>query len=227
MTIEDLQSLDPATIDRIQDIASRMPNVTPDEAAFLEAHMPQQVNTCGSCTLCCTAPSISGKDVESPLTGPKPAGQACEYCDLSSGCRVYERRPSICKGYMCFYALGMVETFPADHGVCWTAQPVPELEDVHPSPWIAMGHTHSVKDAMTDLQNRSDIAYMMTVMRPAAVVLRDALEVLQIVVPPDFNGYVVGPDTELIFRSTPIDQDDPIKARWIEDEAETFISTLR
>lgn len=49
---------------------------------------------CGSCSLCC-------KLIDVP--GLAEAGKWCPNCKLGNGCKIYDKRPSICLGFDCFW----------------------------------------------------------------------------------------------------------------------------
>ncbi|MBJ6726601.1 YkgJ family cysteine cluster protein [Geomesophilobacter sediminis] len=46
---------------------------------------------CRRCGTCCVAPDIS--------TLGKPAGERCVHLDDGLGCRIYDERPAVCRGY--------------------------------------------------------------------------------------------------------------------------------
>jgi len=50
---------------------------------------------CGGCTVCCKAPKINVPELK------KLAAVLCEHCTEDVGCRIYETRPSVCKGWYC------------------------------------------------------------------------------------------------------------------------------
>ena len=50
---------------------------------------------CGSCTVCCKALKINAPELR------KLAGALCEHCTETVGCRIYETRPAVCKGWHC------------------------------------------------------------------------------------------------------------------------------
>jgi hypothetical protein len=50
---------------------------------------------CGHCTLCCKVPPIAQLD--------KPHDQWCQHCDAGRGCRIYQERPAVCRGFYCDY----------------------------------------------------------------------------------------------------------------------------
>ena len=63
---------------------------------------------CGQCTLCCKVLPI--KELG------KPHDQWCQHCDVGRGCRIYDQRPSVCRGFYCDYrtqALVGEHWFPA------------------------------------------------------------------------------------------------------------------
>lgn len=53
--------------------------------------------SCAGCTLCCFLPSIEEFD--------KPRMQWCPECSVGVGCKIYEKRPSICRTFHCRYLL--------------------------------------------------------------------------------------------------------------------------
>jgi hypothetical protein len=222
MNLSDFARLPENVIERVSEIMGRYPNISKEEEDFIQSLMPDAVNPCGDCTLCCTAPAIEANVVSAPLTAPKPAGQACEYCD-GAGCMVYDRRPDICKSYMCFYSLGFTNNSPKDTGICWSAQPPGEAIPGQPEAWVATGHSHAAEDAMQNERNVNDMARLLN-MGAVMVIVRDADKVMQFV-PKD--GGPVGPGTEMLLRITPVDQTDPMRQAWVFDAGKTHIITLR
>ena len=53
--------------------------------------------TCFGCTLCCKLLSVEELD--------KPPMVACTHCQASSGCRMYQERPTECRQFYCGYLL--------------------------------------------------------------------------------------------------------------------------
>ena len=49
--------------------------------------------SCGPCTLCCQVLEIDEFD--------KPAGVLCANCKLGGGCKVYKKRPDVCRDFEC------------------------------------------------------------------------------------------------------------------------------
>ncbi|MRR54861.1 MAG: YkgJ family cysteine cluster protein [Deltaproteobacteria bacterium] len=47
---------------------------------------------CRRCATCCTAPDIS--------TLAKPVGVPCQYLDTEGKCRIYSKRPAVCRNYL-------------------------------------------------------------------------------------------------------------------------------
>jgi hypothetical protein len=215
MRIEDYHKLPEEVKARVEDILSRVPNITDEEEAFLNSMTPDQVNPCGECTLCCIAPAIEAKHTKAPLTAPKPAGQACEYCEAKGGCRVYESRPSICKGYMCFYALGLAPDRPDSTGICWTAQPMDEPIPGFPDAWAATGHTLDYTKTMEDPRNRAAIIAQLN-MGAMVVIIRSPEMVAQFMskdhnAPPQLTS-------PLYHRAVLIDENDPMRQAWVAND---------
>lgn len=225
MTFEQIIQLPDDVAAKVQDIARRMPDVTPEEAAWIEQFMPDQVNACDGCTLCCVAPSITGKDVESPLTADKPAGEACQYCDMQNGCRVYNARPSICKGYMCHYTLGLLPYHPKETGIAWTAQPLPPENTPPGMPekgaWVATGHSLDGAEAMRDERNKLSVVMLLN-MGAAVVILRDPVRIVQFVC----NKLPALPGDEVLVRKVPVNPLDPNHDDWLEELAEMAVVTM-
>lgn len=163
------------------------------------------VRECGSCNLCCTAPAIDESQIEDnerAWFGPKPAGDACVNC-TKEGCSIYKSRPSICKGYLCLYNVGVLDTFPMDGKVCWTFQPEASSETM-----IAVGHCHDIDEVMRDVDNREDMRAFLRlagVAEVSAVVLRSPTRVAR------FDNTGKYPDL-----MAEIDQTDPMKMHVAE-----------
>ena len=49
--------------------------------------------SCGPCTLCCQVLEIDEFD--------KPAGMLCSNCKLGGGCKIYKKRPDVCRDFEC------------------------------------------------------------------------------------------------------------------------------
>ena len=62
-----------------------------------------QGRECGSCQVCCIAPSIDNPDIQ------KMAGSPCRH-SLQGGCSIYEDRPEVCRTF--FAAGGGLRAFP-------------------------------------------------------------------------------------------------------------------
>ena len=79
---------------------------------------------CGSCIECCRFIPIKTELLE------KPTNQLCPYCTIGSGCRVYEKRPSVCSGWNCGwrYLSTMSEEFrPDKSGIVIRVESLPEI----------------------------------------------------------------------------------------------------
>lgn len=71
-----------------------MVRLSPNNAA-VEDPFIRGGRACGQCTLCCKVPHI--KELG------KPRDRWCQHCDIGRGCRVYEERPAVCRGFYCDY----------------------------------------------------------------------------------------------------------------------------
>lgn len=56
---------------------------------------PLDARTCGTCTLCCRLPDIDALS--------KPANAWCDHCVEGQGCLIYERRPALCRDFLCLW----------------------------------------------------------------------------------------------------------------------------
>jgi len=77
---------------------------------------------CDGCTFCCTAPGISKESYEGISPEGKPACVTCKFA-TEGACSVYDKRPELCREYLCGYALGWFEDRPDQKGWAWSLQP--------------------------------------------------------------------------------------------------------
>ena len=63
----------------------------------MQTELPQSTSgrSCGSCTLCCKMMEITEL--------AKPVGSWCSHCAPGKGCKIYDDRPSSCRGFECAY----------------------------------------------------------------------------------------------------------------------------
>lgn len=54
---------------------------------------------CGACTVCCTILPIDTKELK------KTANLLCQHCNEGQGCRIYDTRPVVCRGFYCEWRL--------------------------------------------------------------------------------------------------------------------------
>lgn len=50
---------------------------------------------CGNCTVCCFVPAVPELE--------KPINTWCHHCEISQGCKIYEKRPQQCKDFNCLW----------------------------------------------------------------------------------------------------------------------------
>lgn len=92
--------------------------------------------SCGSCSVCCIAPSIeySGPSHPGNIEVTKDAGTPCEHLnDCGSGCGVYNQRPAVCRFHQCTYTVSgwHEDARPDRSGVYFTTENAPpSLEGV-------------------------------------------------------------------------------------------------
>ena len=51
--------------------------------------------SCGSCVVCCIVPPVKSPEFR------KTAGVACDHCTQGAGCAIYDRRPQVCRDWLC------------------------------------------------------------------------------------------------------------------------------
>ena len=66
--------------------------------------MTENVNHCGSCTLCCKVLGVTGEVRGVPLK--KERAGWCEHCAIGKGCKVYTDRPTVCAEFECLWLQG-------------------------------------------------------------------------------------------------------------------------
>jgi len=54
---------------------------------------------CGSCTVCCKILPIHTEELR------KTANLLCRHCDEGRGCRIYDKRPAVCRSFYCEWRL--------------------------------------------------------------------------------------------------------------------------
>lgn len=54
---------------------------------------------CGACTVCCRILPVATKELK------KTANVLCQHCDEGRGCRIYDARPNVCRGFYCEWLL--------------------------------------------------------------------------------------------------------------------------
>jgi hypothetical protein len=60
-------------------------------------NVSKHARDCGTCTMCCKVLGIPELK--------KPRGDWCEHCDIGKGCKIYDQRPKVCRGFNCVYIL--------------------------------------------------------------------------------------------------------------------------
>src|SRR3954453_16764857 len=66
---------------------------------------------CGSCNACCDILEVAAVD--------KPVNQLCKHWQTGTGCSIYDRRPQMCRSFVCAWLQGHLdeEWFPAKSGI--------------------------------------------------------------------------------------------------------------
>lgn len=66
---------------------------------------------CGSCNACCDILEVAGVD--------KPVNQLCKHWQAGTGCTIYDRRPQMCRSFVCAWLQGHLDDdwFPAKSGI--------------------------------------------------------------------------------------------------------------
>ena len=68
-------------------------------------------NLCGTCTKCCKLMGVKGPTrtgiiaphASHDLDVNKPPGKWCFWCDVGTGCSIYEHRPKACDDFKCYW----------------------------------------------------------------------------------------------------------------------------
>lgn len=145
--------------------------LTEEERVGLRTIQPRQVNPCDGCSVCCEAPSIGHNDAKGTvLKIGKPACKKCMFAD--NGCKVYDRRPDVCRDYLCSYALGDVPVNPKDCGVAWVYQ---SAENGQP---LLVGHCKKTEEVVNNPVNRDVIVKALNSGMFFAVTVRDDKDLL-------------------------------------------------
>lgn len=158
-----------------------------------------RVNDCGECTFCCTAPAIEDSvlsaDEAKLIGGAKASCVTCKHAN--NGCAIYDQRPTICRSYMCLFAIGQFTLRPDFARVAWTLQPT---DDREVRPVLLMGHCIDVDEVLTIAENLAMIESALLNDMIAFVVLRSDKEAWCF-----SRGGIV--------HKIKIDQHDPVKMR--------------
>lgn len=158
-----------------------------------------RVNECGDCDFCCHAPAIAADVLNEEelklLGGTKAACVKCKHAN--NGCAVYDQRPTLCREYMCMFALGQCELRPDESRVAWTLQPT-DARDMRPV--LLMGHCFDVEEVLTIEENLSMIDSALNNDMIEFVVLRT-----------DKEAWCFQRNS--LVHKIKIDQNDPIKMR--------------
>ncbi|MFK4650954.1 bacterioferritin-associated ferredoxin [Bradyrhizobium japonicum] len=66
---------------------------------------------CGSCNACCDILEVAAVD--------KPVNQLCRHWQTGTGCTIYDRRPQMCRSFVCAWLQGHLDDawFPATSGI--------------------------------------------------------------------------------------------------------------
>lgn len=69
----------------------------------MKENIPQRAlvsgRQCGTCTICCRILPVNTKELR------KTANLLCQHCDEGRGCRIYDTRPVVCRGFYCEWRL--------------------------------------------------------------------------------------------------------------------------
>jgi hypothetical protein len=61
----------------------------------VEAGRARTGRSCGDCSMCCKLLGIDEQDIK------KPVNEWCTHCNPGAGCRIYDNRPPVCRGFGC------------------------------------------------------------------------------------------------------------------------------
>ncbi|MDH2349292.1 YkgJ family cysteine cluster protein [Bradyrhizobium sp. SSUT112] len=85
-----------------------------DGQGFRATGLPKTVQPtrqCGSCNACCDILEVAAVD--------KPVNQLCKHWQTGTGCTIYDRRPQMCRSFVCAWLQGHLDDdwFPATSGI--------------------------------------------------------------------------------------------------------------
>lgn len=124
------------------------------------------------------------------------------HCRVAGGCAIYDKRPSICRGYLCLWVMGIPVTYPGTSGIAWTFQP----DGMFAGMTLAMGHCLDASAALDDVDVRRDINLLLSAhlpMRLSAVVLRSANHIVRFDAAGEFPHLVADIDPADPMRDSP------------------------
>lgn len=164
-----------------------------EEYEWIKSIVPEQVNPCGDCNVCCITPAIEDEKIDGEiLTQPKAACDECE--NLKSGkCSVYQKRPDICRNYLCAYAMGSIDIHPMENKCAWSFQVTPDGQG------LLVGHAQNIEDVLSSEKIVMMISDVCETGQFYAVTVRDSQKAISI----HCQSY----EAEI----AQIDQTDPIK----------------
>ena len=119
------------------------------------------IRGCGDCVACCVYPAIhkdqfteAGKFL---AARDKPFGKMCGFCSGNS-CDIYRDRPDVCRGYMCYYRMGLTDTSPMESKVAWSSLPA---ETRQPA-FAIVGQCGDVDDVLDNFDTQNDMLNFLT-----------------------------------------------------------------
>ncbi|HEX9213549.1 MAG TPA: YkgJ family cysteine cluster protein [Bradyrhizobium sp.] len=113
-SVIDATGLSRLKIERALNALEKQKLLVRDGQGFRPTGLPKTTRParqCGSCNACCDILEVAGVD--------KPVNQLCRHWQTGTGCTIYDRRPQMCRSFVCAWLQGHLddEWFPATAGI--------------------------------------------------------------------------------------------------------------
>ena len=113
-SVIDATGLSRLKIERALNALEKQKLLVRDGQGFRPTGLPKTTppaRQCGSCNACCDILEVAGVD--------KPVNQLCRHWQAGTGCTIYDRRPQMCRSFVCAWLQGHLDDdwFPANAGI--------------------------------------------------------------------------------------------------------------
>ncbi|MGX1149118.1 Fe-S-cluster containining protein [Bradyrhizobium ottawaense] len=113
-SVIDATGLSRLKVERALNTLEKQKLLVRDGQGFKAAGQPKTApfaRQCGSCNACCDILEVAAVD--------KPVNQLCKHWQTGTGCTIYDRRPQMCRSFVCAWLQGHLDDdwFPAKSGI--------------------------------------------------------------------------------------------------------------